>query len=224
MTLRERKKLATWRAIQSAALRLFAEQGYEATTVEQIAAAANVSRATFFNYFAGKDAALLDQDPEERREWQDLIAARPEDEPMWDSLSAILTVFCESLRERIPLQRRLKTESPAFAQSAQSFGEQFFSDLRRWVESRTTTADELTPILQLNLAVAATITAYETWPAEEPFEGFLLRLERCLRQAGTGATTTHPRGALRHAAPRSDGRRLRRGNARHLRCGLPAAR
>ena len=186
MTLRERKKLATWRAIQSAALRLFAEQGYEATTVEQIAAAANVSRATFFNYFAGKDAALLDQDPEERREWQDLIAARPEDEPMWDSLSAILTVFCESLRERIPLQRRLKTESPAFAQSAQSFGEQFFSDLRRWVESRTTTADELTPILQLNLAVAATITAYDTWPEEESFDGFLRRLERCLHQAGPG--------------------------------------
>lgn len=186
MTLRERKKLATWRAIQSAALRLFDEQGYEATTVEQIAAAANVSRATFFNYFAGKDAALLDQDPEERREWQDLIAARPEDEPMWDSLSAILTVFCESLRERIPLQRRLKTESPAFAQSAQSFGEQFFSDLRRWVESRTTTADELTPILQLNLAVAATITAYDTWPEEESFDGFLRRLERCLHQAGPG--------------------------------------
>ena len=186
MTLRERKKLATWRAIQSAALRLFAEQGYEATTVEQIAAAANVSRATFFNYFAGKDAALLDQDPEERREWQDLIAARPEDEPMWDSLSAILTVFCESLRERIPLQRRLKTESPAFAQSAQSFGEQFFSDLRHWVESRITGSDDLTPILQLNLAVAATLTGYETWPAEETFDGFLQRLERCLRQTGPG--------------------------------------
>ena len=186
MTLRERKKLATWRAIQSAALRLFDEQGYEATTVEQIAAAANVSRATFFNYFAGKDAALLDQDPQERRQWQDLIAERPEDEPMWDSLSAILTAFCESLRERIPLQRRLKTESSAFAQSAQSFGEQFFSDLRRWVESRTAGADELTPVLQLNLAVAATITAYDTWPEEESFDGFLRRLERCLHQAGPG--------------------------------------
>ena len=186
LTLRERKKLATWRAIQSAALRLFDEQGYEATTVEQIAAAANVSRATFFNYFAGKDAALLDQDPQERREWQALIAERPADEPLWDSLSAILTGFCEALRDRMPLQRRLKEESPAFAQTAQSFGEQFFSDLRSWVESRITSADELTPILQLNLAVAATITAYETWPAAESFDGFLRRLERCLHQAGPG--------------------------------------
>jgi AcrR family transcriptional regulator len=186
LTLRERKKLATWRAIQSAALRLFDEQGYEATTVEQIAAAANVSRATFFNYFAGKDATLLDQDPHERREWQAMIAERPPDEPLWDSLSAILTGFCESLRDRMPLQRRLKAESPAFAQSAQSFAEQFFSDLRHWVESRITGSDELTPILQLNLAVAATLTAYDTWPTEESFDGFLRRLERCLRQAGPG--------------------------------------
>ena len=186
LSLRERKKLATWRAIQSAALQLFDEQGYEATTVEQIAAAANVSRATFFNYFAGKDATLLDQDPQERREWQALIAERPPDEPLWDSLGAILTGFCESLRERMPLQRRLKAESPAFAQSAQSFGEQFFSDLRHWVESHISGSDALTPILQLNLAVAATITAYETWPAEESFDGYLRRLERCLRQAGPG--------------------------------------
>ena len=78
-SLRERKKLATWRAIQSAARQLFDEQGYEATTVEQIVAAANVSRATFFNYFAGKDATLLDLDPEERRQWQVLMNERPRD-------------------------------------------------------------------------------------------------------------------------------------------------
>jgi AcrR family transcriptional regulator len=189
-TLRERKKLATWRAIQSAAVRLFDERGYEATTVEQIAAAANVSRATFFNYFAGKDATLLDQDPDERREWQALMAERPPGEPLWDSLSAILAGFCESLRARMPLQRRLKAESPAFAQSAQSFGEQFFSDLRHWVRSRMAGSDELTPILQLNLAITATITAYETWPENESFDGFLRHVERCLRQAGPAT----PRG------------------------------
>ncbi|MEV6126425.1 helix-turn-helix domain-containing protein [Streptomyces violaceusniger] len=186
MNLRERKKLATWRAIRSAALRLFDEQGYEATTVEQIAAAANVSRATFFNYFASKDAAVLDQDPEERRNWQALIEDRPAGEPLWDSLTAIMTGFCESLRDRIPLQRRLKAQSPAFAQSAQSFGEQFFSDLGHWVASRTTESDELTPTLQLNLAIVATTTAYQTWPADESFDEFLQRLERCLRQAGPG--------------------------------------
>jgi AcrR family transcriptional regulator len=186
MGLRERKKLATWRAIRSAALRLFDEQGYEATTVELIAAAANVSRATFFNYFAGKEAVVLDQDPEERRNWQAMMDGRPAAEPLWDSLTAIMTGFCESLRDRMPLQRRLKAQSPAFAQTAEGFGEQFFADLRGWVARRTTGSDELTATLQLNLALAATTTAYQTWPAEESFDGFLRRLERCLRQAGTG--------------------------------------
>jgi AcrR family transcriptional regulator len=189
MNLRERKKLATWRAIRSAALRLFNEEGYEVTTIEQIAAAANVSRATFFNYFASKEAVVFDQDPEERRNWQALMNDRPADEPLWDSLTAILTGFCESLRERMPLQRILKAQSPALAQSGQSFGEQFFTDLRNWAAERTTRSDELTAALRMNLAVAATLTAYQTWPADDSFDGFLRRLERCLREAGPTAST-----------------------------------
>jgi AcrR family transcriptional regulator len=184
MNLRERKKLATWRAIRSAALRLFDEGGYEATTVEQIAAAANISRATFFNYFASKEAVVFDQDPEERSDWRALMSGRPADEPLWDSLTAILTGFCESLRERMPLQRALKAQSPTLAQSGQSFGEQFFSDLRDWVAGRNSEYDELTVTLQLNLAVAATFTAYQTWPVDESFDDFQRRLERCLREAG----------------------------------------
>lgn len=183
MNLRERKKLATWRAIRSTALRLFDEQGYEATTVEQIAAASTVSRATFFNYFASKEAVVFDQDPEERHEWQALMRERPADEPLWDSLTAILTGFCESLRERMPLQRVLKAQSPTLAQSGQSFGEQFFTDLRNWVTGRNSQPDDLTATLRLNLAVAATLTAYQTWPADDSFDRFLRRLERCLREA-----------------------------------------
>ncbi|MFF1683062.1 TetR/AcrR family transcriptional regulator [Streptomyces sp. NPDC058256] len=181
LNLRERKKLATWHAIRSAALRLFDEAGFETTTVEQIAAAANVSRATFFNYFATKEAVVFDQGPEERRHWQALMNNRPADEPLWDSLAAVLTGFCESLRERMPLQRRLKAQSPALEQSGQSFGEQFFTDLRNWVADRTTGSDELTVTLSLNLAVAATLTAYQTWPEDESFDDFLQRLERCLQ-------------------------------------------
>jgi AcrR family transcriptional regulator len=72
---RQRKKAATRERIRGSALRLFREQGYDATTVEQIAAAAGVSHMTFFRYFPTKEdvalsdsydpmiAALLEQTP-----------------------------------------------------------------------------------------------------------------------------------------------------------------
>ncbi|GAA3837991.1 TetR family transcriptional regulator [Sphaerisporangium flaviroseum] len=60
--LRERKKAKTRRAIQEHALRLFAEQGYDGTTIEQIAEAAEVSPSTFFRYFPTKDDVVMQDD------------------------------------------------------------------------------------------------------------------------------------------------------------------
>jgi AcrR family transcriptional regulator len=60
--LRERKKAKTKAAIREHALRLFREQGYQATTVEQIAGAAEVSPSTFFRYFPTKEDVVLTDD------------------------------------------------------------------------------------------------------------------------------------------------------------------
>ncbi|GAA3954277.1 acyl-CoA-like ligand-binding transcription factor [Actinoplanes auranticolor] len=60
--LRERKKARTKAAIREHAMRLFQEQGYAATTVDQIAAAADVSPSTFFRYFPTKEDVVLTDD------------------------------------------------------------------------------------------------------------------------------------------------------------------
>ena len=76
-----RKKLETRLALARAAMRLFEERGYAATTIEDIAAEANVSRRTFFRYFASKDEAFI-VDPAGKLEALHLaLAEGPPDEP-----------------------------------------------------------------------------------------------------------------------------------------------
>lgn len=78
--LRERKKARTRRTIQEQALRLFAEQGYDATTVEQIAEAAEVSPSTFFRYFPTKEAVVLQDDYDALL--RTALAEQPADAPL----------------------------------------------------------------------------------------------------------------------------------------------
>jgi AcrR family transcriptional regulator len=60
--LRERKKVKTRAAIQQHAMRLFRQRGYQATTVEQIAEAAEISPSTFFRYFPTKEDVVIQDD------------------------------------------------------------------------------------------------------------------------------------------------------------------
>ncbi len=85
---RERKKIRTRQAIRGAAFRLFAEQGYDATRVDQIAEAAEVSPSTLFRYFPTKeDIVLMDEDDPVM---EAALRARPAHEPPLTALRGAL--------------------------------------------------------------------------------------------------------------------------------------
>ena len=64
LPLRERKKLRTHRALADAALRLFTENGFGRTTLEEVAEEAEVSKSTFFRFFPAKEAAAIEAEAE----------------------------------------------------------------------------------------------------------------------------------------------------------------
>ncbi|WP_063771012.1 acyl-CoA-like ligand-binding transcription factor [Streptacidiphilus neutrinimicus] len=113
--LRERKKLKTRRAIRSAAFGLFTEQGYEATTVDQIAAVAEVSPSTFFRYFPTKEDLVISDDYDPLMEAS--FRSRPSDEPLIESVrQAMIDPLRQVLaaeREEVLLRMQLYRTVPA---------------------------------------------------------------------------------------------------------------
>jgi AcrR family transcriptional regulator len=112
---RQRKKTATRDRIQSCALRLFSEQGYDATTIEQIAATAGVSHMTFFRYFPAKeDVALSDSyDPL----LAGLLEQTPAALPLVDRIRAVLLQGFRQIydadRDTLLAQNKLIVSTPA---------------------------------------------------------------------------------------------------------------
>jgi len=98
--LRERTRRAVRDEVAAQAWQLFARQGFEGTTVDQIAAAAGMSRRSFFRYFASKENLLLEGMLEAGERVVAAFAARPPDEPVWEALRRAFQPMAEALEEQ----------------------------------------------------------------------------------------------------------------------------
>ncbi|MEU2990793.1 TetR family transcriptional regulator [Streptomyces griseoincarnatus] len=110
--LRERKKQRTRDALVRAALELIATRGYDGTTVDDIAAAVDVSQRTFFRYFAGKEEVALFVPHLAELRVAEAVRARPRDEAPLETLRrAVLDswdAINESVGEFVPLELHMR--------------------------------------------------------------------------------------------------------------------
>lgn len=114
--LRERRKALTASELEAAAYRLFGERGFDNVTVDDIAAEADVSRRTFFRYFASKEDVLLADHFVQLARLREAMAARPMDEPIVTALrNAVLTLTTdfEERKDKVILRARLMRDTPS---------------------------------------------------------------------------------------------------------------
>jgi AcrR family transcriptional regulator len=98
--LRERKKLETRRILWQAAVRLFDERGYDQVSIAEIAAAANVSKMTVFNYYATKEDLVFGPMEEHIEDFARVILTRP---PGTGVVAALRAHFLQLLADRDPV-------------------------------------------------------------------------------------------------------------------------
>ena len=176
--LRERRRERTRDDIEAAALGLFVEHGYDATTVEEIAETALISPRTFFRYFASKEDVLLARGRERMTLAARSLAERPADEPLMDSLRALLVTFAElhrADRERHLCRIKLVTTTPHLAAAFLEMVHGMELVLRDFVAARL----ELDPGDRKPRLVAAAFgiafrVAAETWQESDGTEDMTL--------------------------------------------------
>ncbi|GAA2592454.1 TetR family transcriptional regulator [Dactylosporangium fulvum] len=164
--MRERKKQKTRWAIQEHAVRLFAQQGYDATTVEQIAEAAEISPSTFFRYFKTKEDAVV-QD-----RYDDLMAdairnAPPELSPLDTVRRAFLDAFAQidpDEAEQVLQRARLALSVPALRMRSLDNMQSSIKFLAAPLAERLgREPDDFRSVAFMGACVGAIINAVMTW-------------------------------------------------------------
>jgi AcrR family transcriptional regulator len=186
--LREQKKERTRQALLEAALTLFLKQGFAETTVEQIAAAADVAPRTFFRYFTSKeDVVFLGQD-EENASVEALLRERPAGEDLLDSLVRGARLVIEGSMQNLAHVRRstqLVQRTPALrARQLQLQSEVQEMLVRSLVGKKPSKAEAARVRLVVGAFMGAVSAAMNDWMAAgargDPF-GPLASVERLLR-------------------------------------------
>ncbi|WP_280392256.1 TetR/AcrR family transcriptional regulator [Nocardia brasiliensis] len=183
LPLRERKRLRTRRALADTALRLFAEKGFAAATIEELVDAAEVSRSTFFRAFPTKEAVAIEAETELWAGYLDALTERELTGPVLTALRAVLVDAVTALPEdwdgRYIATRRLALTAP----SVLGHIDYTRSGVENRVVAQLTTElhlpeDDLRPRILAELATTAWSHAGRGWVAANGRGGRAALLDR----------------------------------------------
>jgi AcrR family transcriptional regulator len=191
--LRERKKARTREALQEAAMDRFARQGFDGTTVEEIAEACEVSPRTFFRYFPTKEDVLFADAAERRERLLAVIAERPVDEPAFVALTAAmrtLTADYRDDRDALVTRSHVVAASPhlqAYKAEHQHGWEEAVVDVlerRARAQHDDVARDEL--MLVAAVTTAALRVALDAWVADPSAPDLGVLLDEALARVAAG--------------------------------------
>ena len=158
-------------AIEKVALELFRERGFEETPVEDIAAAAGISRRTFFRYFGSKNDILFGNFDLLLRDLDEWLSSAPDDRPMLDVIADAVMRF-NRLPSDGPVAHRERMElilhTPALRAHSALRNAEWFAVVARFAARRMALPyDELGPQLVGHITLGAASAAYEQWLRDE---------------------------------------------------------
>ena len=167
---RDRKKRQTRAALTLAALRLVAERGLDAVTVEDISNAADVSSRTFFNYFACKDDVLTGDSERQARQFLERLVAVPADVPMLEALRRALGAALQEIQteqELWLLRMRVLERNPSLLPRLVASGRETERAIVEAIAARVGVDPDADgyPLLVTGVASVACRTAMARWVA-----------------------------------------------------------
>jgi AcrR family transcriptional regulator len=175
--LRERKKQRTRDALTDAAFTLFGSKGFEATTIDEIADAVEVSPRTFFRYFASKEEVALSLMDQQLGAILDRFAQRPADEPVLTALRAAAVEVIRSCEDgvgfdpsRFECIQTLLGTSPLLAARSLEQGSARISELAELVAARmgVNALTDQRPYLVASVVICGIQTAVKAWRDVHP--------------------------------------------------------
>ena len=166
--LRERRKALTAAELEAAAYRLFGERGFDNVTVDDIAVEADVSRRTFFRYFASKEDVLLADHFVQLARLREAMASRPDDEPIVTALRnsvLSLTSDFEERKEKVVIRARLMRDTPSLQARSLVHQQLWENAMQEMVADRlgVDPVKDLRPGVVAAAALAAMRVAFTIW-------------------------------------------------------------